>query len=148
MIQGCKRLFVIKMCPCMICQRLHLSRYLLRHSERYQRYWTSLRFAEVSFKRLSPMLLRKIVRSVLYHSSVRLAAAADEAPIDVLYILRGGLNYNLHQILTKVTRRHPEVSFLSSQRTSTEENFVVTESDYEKWSIQNDAVLCLERVMN
>jgi hypothetical protein len=64
-------------------------------------------------------------------------------PVDVLYLLRGGLNFNLHQVLPKVARRSAEVSFLSSQRVPAVEGFTIGENAYRKWSIQDDSILCV-----
>lgn len=64
-------------------------------------------------------------------------------PLDVVYVLRGGLNFNLHQVLTGTTGRLPEVSFLSSQRVEEGTGFTIGENDYSKWSVQDGATLCI-----
>ncbi len=73
----------------------------------------------------------------------RIGNALASSPCDVIYVLRGGLNFNLHQVLASATGRNPEVSFLSSQRIEKGDGFEIAESEYSKWSIQDCAVLCI-----
>jgi len=74
------------------------------------------------------------------------AGNMEAGPMDVLYLLRGGLNFDLHRSLTEVAGRLPEVSFLSSQRVenvNSADGFDIGEASYEKWSIQDQSLLCI-----
>ncbi len=76
----------------------------------------------------------------LYPSDIAKQLSSD--PIDILYILRGGLNFNLHEIIHKTLERTSEVSFISSQRVPKEGGFDIAEAAYEKWSVQDQSLLC------
>ncbi len=62
---------------------------------------------------------------------------------DVLYLLRGGLNFNLHQILEDVYHSKCEVSFVSSQRIEEDGLMSIAEDSYTKWSFADDGILCI-----
>lgn len=81
--------------------------------------------------------------AALAGSTLPLARLLRQAPLDVLTILRGGLNFGVHPALYDATGRHAEVSFVSSQRALREGRFVIEEDSYEKWSVQDGALLCL-----
>jgi hypoxanthine-guanine phosphoribosyltransferase len=86
----------------------------------------------------------KDVMTVIYQLEDRpISKILSYSPIDILYILRGGLNFNLHINLSEVTGSFAEVSFLSSQRLDSEEGFKIGESSYQKWSIQDSSLLCV-----
>jgi hypothetical protein len=72
-----------------------------------------------------------------------LGSMLSACPLDVIYVLRGGLNFNLHQVLRDATGTDPEVSFISSQRIEGIDGFQIGETGYSKWSIQNSSVLCI-----
>lgn len=97
----------------------------------------------VHFQRLLSQGLHSIIKSLCIAEQTRVAPFLRSHPIDVLYILRGGLNFNLHINLYEVTKTLPEVSFLSSQRIINAQGFSIQEASYQKWSIQDDALLCI-----
>lgn len=86
--------------------------------------------------------LYEVIR-YLHEANEAVGQAMRDNPLDVLYILRGGLNFDLHRSLTKTTLKMPEVSFVSSQRIGTNGAFTIGESSYEKWSIQSNSLLCV-----
>lgn len=64
-----------------------------------------------------------------------------DAPCDVLYILRGGLNFSLHNVLSKEYGKDVEVSFQSSQRTTDDEGrLLISEDSYSKWNVHDNAI--------
>lgn len=87
--------------------------------------------------------LTAIIEALKEFGSSGVTEALGIAPLDVLYILRGGLNFDLHRSLTMVTGKLPEVSFISSQRVEAPHGFDVGESGYHKWSIQDESLLCI-----
>ncbi|MEV4755790.1 hypothetical protein AB0J86_11855 [Micromonospora sp. NPDC049559] len=70
-----------------------------------------------------------------------LARALATRPADVLYILRGGLNFGLHGVLEELSGRPCRVSFLSSQRRVERGRPVVTGDDYRRFDLAGSAVL-------
>ena len=97
----------------------------------------------VEFQHLLSHGLHSIIRSLLMSQKTQVASFLQSQPVDVLYILRGGLNFDLHTNLHDVTHTLPEVSFLSSQRIISPQGFSIQEASYQKWSIQDDAILCI-----
>ncbi|MBE1486302.1 hypothetical protein [Plantactinospora soyae] len=72
-----------------------------------------------------------------------LARTLAATPADVLYILRGGLNFGLHGVLEELSGRACRVSFLSSQRSVARGRPVVTGDDYRRFNLAGSAVLCV-----
>ena len=97
----------------------------------------------VEFQYLLSQGLHSIIKSLLVSQKTQVASFLQSQPVDVLYILRGGLNFDLHTNLHDVTKTLPEVSFLSSQRIINAQGFSIQEASYQKWSIQDDALLCI-----
>ena len=94
-------------------------------------------------------LSKSITRTLAASYTLGLGSHAinmETGPMDVLYLLRGGLNFDLHRSLTEVVGRAPEVTFLSSQRVedvNSADGFEIGEASYEKWSIQDQSLLCI-----
>ena len=97
----------------------------------------------VEFQTLLSHGLHSIIKSLLLSETTQVSSLLRSYPVDVLYILRGGLNFDLHRNLYDVTKTLPEVSFLSSQRIINAQGFSIQEASYQKWSIQDDALLCI-----
>lgn len=87
--------------------------------------------------------LKNIAAAIYQSLDCKAGQSMRSNPIDVLYILRGGLNFNFHNFLAEVSTKFPEVSFISSQRIPDDNGFIVGEASYQKWSIQDNALLCL-----
>ncbi len=81
--------------------------------------------------------------SSLLTSDTAIGECLRSSAFDVCYILRGGLNFNLHSILARLTGKTPSVSFLSSQRLLGEDGPSITELAYQKWSLRDNALLCI-----
>ena len=101
----------------------------------------------IFFQTLLSDALHNILKS-LYASEVdtQISSSIQSSPaFDVLYILRGGLNFDLHRHLFSITGRQPEVTFLSSQRVKEREaeSFSIEEQSYQKWNMQENALLCI-----
>ena len=97
----------------------------------------------VEFQRKLSNTLQSVLSVVYQNGSSKLASTLKSNPIDVFYLLRGGLNYDLHRSLTEITGHLPEVTFLSSQRVESDHGFDIGESSYQKWSIQDGSVICV-----
>jgi len=97
----------------------------------------------VEFQELLSKGLHGIIKSLFLSERTQVGPFLRSNPVDVLYILRGGLNFDLHRNLHDVTKTLPEVSFLSSQRIINAQGFSIQEASYQKWSIQDDAILCI-----
>ena len=88
--------------------------------------------------------LQSTLRQLVAASDLsRLSHEMDSAPIDVIYILRGGLNFDLHYCLSMLTARDCEVSFVSSQRTTDDygTGFKITEDGYRKWNLHDNGII-------
>ncbi len=101
----------------------------------------------ISFQNLLSEALQNIL-TALYELGEKTKISSSmrsTSAFDVLYILRGGLNFDFHRHLFSLTKRHPEVTFLSSQRVmETEtESFSIEEQTYQKWNMQENALLCI-----
>ncbi|MFG2051691.1 hypothetical protein ACGFIW_30200 [Micromonospora sp. NPDC048935] len=79
----------------------------------------------------------------LLRHDASLAEALAATPADVLYILRGGLNFGLHGVLEELSGRPCRVSFLSSQRSVERGRPVVTGDDYRRFDLVGSGVLCI-----
>src|SRR5579864_8335646 len=88
----------------------------------------------VAFQRQLSTAIRTVVRELRRFGKC-------ETPNDVLYILRGGLNFDLHASLSESNYLLPEVSFISSQRVESGAGFSIGENSYSKWNIQDCATL-------
>jgi|GEM_PF-3940772 len=97
----------------------------------------------INFQKLLSAALYNILNHLYKMDHSQLAKIMKSSPIDVLYILRGGLNFDLHRNVAEVTLTLPEVTFLSSQRVASGNGFEIGESTYRKWSIQDEALLCI-----
>lgn len=87
--------------------------------------------------------LREILLYWEHWSHNKLKKCIENNTFDVMYILRGGLNFSLHNIITDIFGYHPEVSFLSSQRIIDDKKIFLGEDYYRKWSVQDNSLLCL-----
>lgn len=97
----------------------------------------------ISFQKMLSSALHTILDQLYKMGGSRLAVLMRSSPIDIFYILRGGLNFDLHRSFAEVTFSLPEVTFLSSQRVASNSGFEIGESGYRKWSIQDEALLCV-----
>lgn len=97
----------------------------------------------ISFHDKLVMGLHRILKALNSSHASLIRKPLSSFPIDVLYILRGGLNFNLHRIIEQITNSLVEVSFVSSQRIGTQDAFEIGEDSYSKWSIQDQSILCI-----
>ena len=98
----------------------------------------------IEFQTAFSKALLNIIEGLYINENFRIARLLKQYPLDVLYILRGGLNFDIHKSLSEITDTPTEVSFISSQRVETgSKDFSIGESNYRKWSIQNDAIVCI-----
>jgi len=94
-------------------------------------------------KKISTSIYKAL--SILYKTEdKKISEHLKNSPIDTFYILRGGLNFNLHENIYRLIEKTPEVSFISSQRISCKDGtFKIDESTYQKWNIQDRSLLCI-----
>src|SRR5258708_14622279 len=97
----------------------------------------------IVFQKMLSAALHNVIEHLYRTDDNKLTQIMKSSPIDVLYILRGGLNFDLHGSLAEITSTLPEVTFLSSQRVASINGFEIGESTYRKWSIQDEALLCV-----
>ncbi|HFG0578576.1 hypothetical protein LIS90_12230 [Flavobacterium psychrophilum] len=62
--------------------------------------------------------------------------------LDIIYILRGGLNFNIHN-LSSLNKTHCEVSFCSSQRVIEDDKIYNSETSYNKWNLHDKSLLVI-----
>lgn len=87
--------------------------------------------------------IQSTVKALITCGESKLGSIVAKYPSDVLYVLRGGLNFDLHRILASTLGYNPEVSFLSSQRTLVASTPQITETGYSTWSLQRNSILWL-----
>lgn len=97
----------------------------------------------VPFQHALSEALEKLVRGLSLLEQKPVSRYLKEFPLDIIYILRGGLNFDLHNAVFQATGTYPEVTFVSSQRVFSKDTFYISEFEYKKWNIQQDAVICL-----
>jgi hypothetical protein len=98
----------------------------------------------ISFQAELGALVSEAIKAVSAPGSATKASSHLHPPFDVLQILRGALSFSVDRALFQATGVSPSVSFVSSQRTFDEHGRPAVEgTNYQKWSIQHDAVLVI-----
>ncbi|MCW2944590.1 MAG: hypothetical protein JWR24_1307 [Actinoallomurus sp.] len=76
-----------------------------------------------------------------------IAAALSEGSPNVLYILRGGLNFRLHVVAEERAGRPASVSFLTSERSVVDGRSVVGDDAYGKFDLDGNSLLLVADIM-